>query len=231
MLFPLCTPHHSQYPHTGNCIWPHSSCPYGLGPLVSLILTWWLCCPWNMLVCHTNVFKTFCYAFCIGDDHISYARSLPCGGLHLCLHLDCGLSCVVLVLSLLCCDWYMIALGLGLLSCRLLLLIVFLLVVVDIFVLDLLMAQLGYMHLTKASIRCCYSFRKSSGLVQTVLALWVSVPMTLYLVDRLWWVYPTASIGQYGWGLWYTVMERELSASGVTKVSRKGMAPFPFHLQ
>ena len=89
----------------------------------------------------------------------------------------------------------------------------------------LLMAQLGYLHLTKAFIRCCNSFWKSSGLVQTVLALWVSVHMTLYLADRLW----CLSHCRY-WSLWvvlwYTVMERELSASGVTKVSRKGMAPF-----
>ena len=89
------------------------------------------------------------------------------------------------------------------------------------------MAQLGYLHLTKASLRCCNSFWKSSGLVQTVLALWVSVPMTLYLVDRLWWLshYKYWSV----WvDLWYTVMESELSPSGITKVSRKGMAPFPW---
>ena len=89
------------------------------------------------------------------------------------------------------------------------------------------MAQWGFLHVTRASLRCCNSFWKSSGLVQTVSALWVSVPMTLYLADRLWWL----SHCKY-WSvwvdLWYTVMERELSAWGVTKVSRKGMAPFPW---
>ena len=89
------------------------------------------------------------------------------------------------------------------------------------------MAQLGYLHLTKASLRCCNSFWKSSGLVQTILVLWVSVPMTLYLVDRVWWL----SYCKY-WSMWvglqYTVMERGLSASGVTKVSRKRIAPFPW---
>ena len=89
------------------------------------------------------------------------------------------------------------------------------------------MAQLGYLHLTKASLSCCNSFWKSPGVVQTVLALCVSVPMTLYLVDRLWWL----SHCKYRpvWvGLHYTVMERELSAPAVTKVSRKGIAPFPW---
>ena len=50
----------------------------------------------------------------------------------------------------------------------------------------LLMACLGYLHLTKASLRCCNSSFRSSGVVQTVLALWVSVPMTMYLAARLW---------------------------------------------
>ena len=53
LMFPLCTPHCRQYPHIGNYIRPHSSCPWGPGPLVSLVLAWWLHCPWNMFVCHT----------------------------------------------------------------------------------------------------------------------------------------------------------------------------------
>ena len=49
----------------------------------------------------------------------------------------------------------------------------------------LLMAQLGYLHLPRASFRCFNSSLRSSRVVQTTLALWVSVPMTLYLEDKL----------------------------------------------
>ena len=89
------------------------------------------------------------------------------------------------------------------------------------------MAQGGYLHFARASLRCDNSFWSSSGLVETVLALCVSVPMTLYLADKLWWL----SHCKY-WSVWvglqYTVNEKELSASGVTKVSRKGIPPFPW---
>ena len=61
--------------------------------------------------------------------------------------------------------------------------------------------------------------------MQTDLALWVSVHMTLYLADRLWWL----SHCKY-WSVWvgllHTLILRELSTSGLTKVSRKGIAPF-----
>ena len=123
----------------------------------------------------------------------------------------------------------MLVLGLELLSCQLLLLKLSSQLLLMYLFLTLLMAQLGYLHLTKASLRCCNSFWKSSGLVQTVLALWVIVPMTLCLVGRLW------LLSHYKYwsmwvGLWYTVMDGDLSASGVTKVSKKGMAPFPWLL-
>ena len=61
--------------------------------------------------------------------------------------------------------------------------------------------------------------------MQTVLAIWLRVPMTLYLAERLWWL----SHCQYRsvWlGLQYTVMDTEMSASCLTKVSRKGIDPF-----
>ena len=87
------------------------------------------------------------------------------------------------------------------------------------------MAHLGYLLLTKASIRCCISFWKSSSLVQTVLALWVSVLMTLYITAKLWWLFHCKYWSVWV-GFWYPGMDRELSASGVTKVSRKGMDPF-----
>ena len=89
----------------------------------------------------------------------------------------------------------------------------------------ILMAQLGYLHLPRASLRCFNSSLRSSGVLQTTLALWVSIPMTLYLEDKLWWL----SHCKY-WSVWvgfqYTWKERELSARGVTRVSRKGIAPF-----
>ena len=89
----------------------------------------------------------------------------------------------------------------------------------------LCMAHLGYLHLTKASLRCCISLWKSSGPVQTVLALCVRVPMTLYLAERLWWLSHCKYWSVWP-GLWHTVMDKELSASGLTKVSRKGIDPF-----
>ena len=86
-------------------------------------------------------------------------------------------------------------------------------------------AHLGYVHLTKASLRSCNSSLRRSGVVQTVLALWVSEPITLYLAEWLWWL-SHCKYWSVWVGLWHTFMLRELSASGLTKVSRKGIAPF-----
>ena len=49
----------------------------------------------------------------------------------------------------------------------------------------LFMAHLGYLHFTTASLRCSNSSLRSSGVVHTVLALWVRVPMTMYLAAGL----------------------------------------------
>ena len=121
----------------------------------------------------------------------------------------------------------MLALGLGLLSCRLLLLMLSSWLLLMYLFWTLQRAQLGFFHLKRASLRCCNSFWKNSVLEQTVLALWISVPMTLYLADRLWWL----SYCKY-WSVWvglqYAVKERELSVSGVTKGSRWAIAPFPW---
>ena len=89
----------------------------------------------------------------------------------------------------------------------------------------LLMAQLGYLHLPRAPLRCFNSSLRSSGVVQTTFSLWVSVPMMLYLEDKLWWL-SHCKYWSLWVGFWYTWKERELSASGVTRVSRKGIAPF-----
>ena len=87
----------------------------------------------------------------------------------------------------------------------------------------LLMAHLGYLHLPRASLRCPNSSFRSSGEVHTTLTLWVHVPMTLYLADRLWWL----SHCKY-WSVWvglqYTFILRELYVLGLTKVPRKGIA-------
>ena len=72
------------------------------------------------------------------------------------------------------------------------------------------MAHPGYLHLPKASLRCCISFWKSSGLQQTVLALWVRVSMTLYLAERLWWL--SQCMYWSVWvGMWYTVIDKKFS--------------------
>ena len=46
-------------------------------------------------------------------------------------------------------------------------------------------AHLGYLHYVRALLRCCISLLRSSGPVQTVLALWVSVLVTLSLAAKL----------------------------------------------
>ena len=77
----------------------------------------------------------------------------------------------------------------------------------------------------KPPIGCCISLWMSSGSLQTVWALLVRVPMTLYLAERLWWL-SHCKYWSVWMTLWYTVMDKELSASGLTKVSRKGIDPF-----
>ena len=123
-------------------------------------------------------------------------------------------ACAWLLLSPVCVGCSMLLLVMLLVSCRLLMLESSQLLFKTLLC-TLLMVQWGYLHLTKAFLRCWSSLWRSSGSVQTVFALWGSVPMTLYLADRLWWLshckYWSVCVG-----LWYTVMERELSAWGVT---------------
>ena len=136
-------------------------------------------------------------------------------------------SCEVVLLSQPWLAWSMFPLGLKLFSCRLLLLLLSSQLLLMYFLCTLLIAQLGYLHLARASLTCCISFWKSSGMMQTVLAQWVSVPMMLYLADRLWWLFHCKYLSVWV-GLWNTVIARKMSAWGVTKVSRKGMALFPW---
>ena len=81
-------------------------------------------------------------------------------------------------------------------------------------------AHLEYLHLVKAFLRCSISFWRSPEFLQTVLALWVRVLMTLYFAERCWWV----SHCKYWsvWGFLYTVMDSLPSFSGFTMVSKKG---------
>ena len=46
-------------------------------------------------------------------------------------------------------------------------------------------ALLGYLHFARAFLNCCISLLKSSGLVQTVLALWVRVLKLFHIVSHL----------------------------------------------
>ena len=89
----------------------------------------------------------------------------------------------------------------------------------------LFIAHLGCLHLDRSSLRCYYSLLQSSCPIQTILALWIRVLMTLYLAARLWWL----SYCKY-WSVWvgflYIEIDKELSSSGFTKVSRKGIALF-----
>ena len=173
---------------------------------------------------NTYLLKAFWYSFSVGDDHKCYTRILPCWGASLLLAPGLWVSCVAL-LSLLLLACSMLALVWQLLSCRLLLFLLSPRLLLMYLLWTLLMAQWGYLHLNSASLWCSNSFWKSCGLEQTVLALWVSVPMMLYLADRLWWL---SHCGYWSvWvGLWYAVMDRELSAWGVTKVSRNGTPHF-----
>ena len=66
--------------------------------------------------------------------------------------------------------------------------------------------------------------QRSSGLLHTVLALWVKVLITLNFAERWWWL--SHCRYQSAWvSFLYTVMDRLLSTSGLTMVSKKGMAP------
>ena len=134
------------------------------------------------------------------------------------------LACELLVVSPCCGCWSLLLVGLLLVSWILLSLASSQLPFKNLLCTQL-MSQWGCLHLTKTFLRHWSSLWGSPGPVQTVLALWVSVPMTLSLADRLWWLshckYWSVCVS-----LQYNVIERELPACGVIKVSRKGMAPF-----
>ena len=84
-------------------------------------------------------------------------------------------------------------------------------------------AHLGYLHWVSAFLRWPISLQRSSGLLHTVLAQWMRVLIALNFAER-WWL----SFCRY-WSVWvgflYTIMNRLPSASSLTIVSKKEMAP------
>ena len=84
-------------------------------------------------------------------------------------------------------------------------------------------AHMGYLQWVSAFLKYPISFWISSGLLQTVFALCVSVFITLCLAERRWWL----SCCRY-WsvqvGFLYAVIDSLPSASDLTMVSKKGMA-------
>ena len=85
-------------------------------------------------------------------------------------------------------------------------------------------AHFGYLHWMSTFLGWSNSLWRCSRLLHTVLTLWVRVLITLNLAERWWWLYYC----RY-WSVWvdflYTVMHNLPSASGLTMVSKKGMAP------
>ena len=56
------------------------------------------------------------------------------------------------------------------------------------FSLTLFRAQVGYLHLFKAEVRCYSSFCRCWDEEHMVLALWIKLPITLYFDGILWWL-------------------------------------------
>ena len=165
----LCIPHHMLCWCIGNYRWFHFSFPWGPGPWVSLVIVLLLCCPWSVLGYHTYhiwFWSLWLFLVCMGW-----------------LPVLCGFGCFLLLLSVLSLilDHWLVGPGCCF-CCH------FPQLLLRTFLCTLFMAQVGYLHFPIASLRCLTSLSRNSGLVQTVFALWVSVPMTLYLADRLWWL-------------------------------------------
>ena len=69
-----------------------------------------------------------------------------------------------------------------------------------------------------------FSLWRSSGLLHTVWALWERMWITLNLAERWWWLSHCRYLSVWV-GFLHTMMDRFPSASGLTIVSKKGMAP------
>ena len=92
-----------------------------------------------------------------------------------------------------------------------------------LFILALLMAQVGYLHLVRALKRCSSSFCNSWG-EQVVFALWNRVPATLYFDGMVWWL----SYWRYK-SVWVFFLNTDVlrlpSSSGVMRMFRTGIDP------
>ena len=168
-MFLWYTPPHSPRLLIGNSKWPLF---FSLG-LLSLGLTTICLRVLLPLKCGLNsifaagVLDAFPQVLNIWDDYVPHTGSSPKGS-----------SCLVVTTG-----------SIGVLQCvtNMVVTIISQLPFTTLFC-TLFMAHLGYIHLTSASLSCYNSSFKSPGVVQTDMALWASVPMTLYLADRLWWL-------------------------------------------
>ena len=92
------------------------------------------------------------------------------------------------------------------------------------FIMILLRAHAGYLHLDRAVYRWSSSCFNSWGLEQMVLALWSRVPIKLYFDGNVWWLshcrYRSVCVG-----FLKTVLLRLPSSLGITNTPRKGMDP------
>ena len=158
------------------------------------------------------VFNIFCCSFCIWGDYLSYC------GLVCLSFVGCAVGLVVAVCISIAVSTCVVVVGAVVIAVSSWLLF-------RTFCCTFLMAQSRLLHLAKALLRWLSSSWSSSGFVQTVLTLCVRVLMTLYLESRLWWL-SHCKYWSVWVGFWYTWNDKELSAKGVTRVSRNGMAPF-----
>ena len=85
------------------------------------------------------------------------------------------------------------------------------------------MAHLGYLQWLECLPQVVHFLLEKLWLVAYCFGLWVRVLITLYFADTGWWL----SHCRY-WSVWveflYTVIDNVLSASGLTVVSKKGIA-------
>ena len=194
-MFPLCILHHTQVPQTGTC------------RLDLLFLSTGSCSVSLEMNLYTifvaDLLNTFSYALGVWDDSVSYAGLVLQRFLSVVPFLVLSAPCSVVSSWMLPSSWLLFRSLLW----------------------TLFIAHLGCLHLDRSSLRCYYSLLQSSCPIQTILALWIRVLMTLYLAARLWWL----SYCKY-WSVWvgflYIEIDKELSSSGFTKVSRKGIALF-----
>ena len=152
LLSPLCTPHHRLCDCTGSCRLPHFYCPLGPDPWVSWGLAWLLCCPWSKFVFHTyRMFLKLSARSCVYGmttyPTVDLGLEVVVGAV---LALWLPFSCTWLLLSPVC------------VCCSILLLLASSWLLFKTLLFTLLMAQWGYLHLTKAFLRCWSSFWRSS---------------------------------------------------------------------